>query len=106
MPVKPIGTDYWLKDGSKYTVSEEGTYVPDDAIFSRPTISLTSLPKLLVIDRLDDTGLFKTALDALKSNPTMYERWSASNAVNPADPDVNALLDAIGADKSLILAPE
>lgn len=105
MAIKKIGTDYWLPDGSKHTVSVKGTYVPDDAVFTAPTVSLARLPKLLIIDRLVTASLFDVALSALKASPVLYERWSASQTVDPADVDVNTLLDAIGADKSVVLGP-
>jgi len=64
------------------------------------------LPKILVIDRLETAGKFTAALAALQANALTYERWSASSSVDPLNPEVIALLDAIGADKTVILAPE
>lgn len=73
----------------------------------QPTAAPRVLSKLTVIDRLNKAGLFKAAFTALGGpGALLYERWSAASEVNTKDPDVLALLGAIGADVQTVLAPE
>lgn len=51
------GTEYWLSDGSKYTIDELGVDIPDDALLSPPEPSIEEK--------------FQAEMDALNSS---YER--------------------------------
>lgn len=82
---------------------ENGLEISDHIAIPAP---LARLPKLLVIDRLQQAGKFAAALAALTKDALIYERWSASNTVNVEDAEVLGLLAAIGADASVILGPE
>ena len=123
-PTAQFWTDFEVSDNSdgngpfisKWSVKmPDGTLAPEptnaelqatwDALQAMPKPA-ARLPKILVIDRLQAAGLFATALATLKADDLSYERWSASNSVDPTNPEVIALLDAIGADKAVILAPE
>lgn len=64
------------------------------------------ISKLVVIDRLNQAGLFTKAFQALGGpGALLYERWSAAAEVDREDAEVTALLTAIGADVAVILLP-
>lgn len=64
-----------------------------------------TLPKILIIRRLDAAGILETAHDALRANKRLDALWEAAGAIKANDPDVNAFLTSIGADLGVILAP-
>lgn len=66
-----------------------------------------TIPKSIIIERLHAAGKLAAAKAALDSNLLLRERWYAPDrpAVNADDPDTIALLQAIGADPKVILAP-
>lgn len=65
------------------------------------------LHKITLIERLAEAGLLAEAYVALGGPGSLgYERWQASVSVDPENPDVLALLTAIGADPAVMLAPE
>jgi len=71
-----------------------------------PELPPARISKLVFVDRLIAAGLFEAALLALKADPMNYERWQASNTVDPANAEVIGLVAAIGGDLSKLLAPE
>lgn len=64
--------------------------------------------KSLIVSRLNDVGKLAAASQALNSDLYSRERWYAPDqpAVHADNPEVVALLKAIGADLATILAPE
>ena len=62
--------------------------------------------KLLILQRLAAIDLAEVAIAALKSDEVAYEMWSAAVEIDSADPQVRAMLTAIGADPDEILKPE
>jgi hypothetical protein len=65
------------------------------------------IPKLLLIDRLIAAGKLEVAYAGLGGpGQPLYERWQASQTVDPMNHDVRALLSAIGCDIDAMLAPE
>jgi hypothetical protein len=65
------------------------------------------VPTRMIVDRLEAAGKLEAARAALDAAPLyMRERWNNRQLVNADDPDANALLQAIGADPAVILAPE
>jgi hypothetical protein len=66
-----------------------------------------TLPKLLVVNRLIEAKLLDDAYAVLGGpGKPLYERWQASSQVRVENDEVRALLEAIGADLDVILAPE
>lgn len=65
------------------------------------------LSKVTILDRLNAAGLVAKAFTAMGGPGTyVYERWQAApEMVDITHPLVVQVLDAIGADKSVILAP-
>lgn len=64
------------------------------------------LPKLVVVDRLIARGSLMAALAALNSDPVAKARWDAAVSIARDDPAVMSLLQAIGEDPAVILAPQ
>jgi hypothetical protein len=64
------------------------------------------VPTRTIVDRLEAAGKLEAARSALDA-ASLYtrERWNNRQVVNADDPDANALLQAIGADPVVILAP-
>lgn len=103
IPPDPANRDYaeflaWQEEGN---TPEPADPLPPEAA------SRVRLPKLTLVDRLDKAGKLDAALAALGTGKQRI-RWDASNAVDPANPDVRALLTAVvGADQvDVFLAPE
>lgn len=63
------------------------------------------VPKLVIIDRLIAVGLLDVALAALAADVVAKARWDAATAVYTDDATAIALMTAIGADPTVILAP-
>lgn len=82
---------------------DDEAFVPD--VYD-PAAVPRRIPKLVLIERLAAAGLFEAALAALKADPLQYERWQASQIVDPENPEVRGLLAAIGGDVETLLAPE
>ncbi|CAM5401069.1 hypothetical protein AFEL58S_02035 [Afipia felis] len=63
--------------------------------------------KSIIIDRLNDAGKLEAAYAVLQSAP-LYDRqrWESRDAIYFNDPTLLAALTAVGADPSVILAPE
>jgi hypothetical protein len=82
--------DDWIAAG--------GTVAPDEAPAGRRTVA-----KSTIIARLTDAEL-DAALSVMTTR--QKERWRAPDhpAVDAADPELLAVLDAIGADPSVVLA--
>lgn len=76
-------------------------FVPD--IYD-PAAAPRRIPKLALIDRLHAAGLFDAALAVIKADPLQYERWQASSSVDPENPEVRGLIEAIGGDAEALLA--
>lgn len=66
-----------------------------------------SLRKSVVVNRLIEAGKIGDAMSALMASPAAFARWTAPDwpEVYRDDPDVLAMLTAIGADATQILAP-
>lgn len=93
----------------------EETRIPltADEIAARKALEVAALAmpyevrKLLVIDRLQASGFFTKAMAALGAPGSLtYERWQAAQSIASDDPEVRALLAAVGADPDSILARE
>jgi hypothetical protein len=64
------------------------------------------VPTRIIVDRLEAAGKLEAARAALDAAPLYTrERWNNRQLVNADDPDANALLQVIGADPAVILAP-
>lgn len=63
--------------------------------------------KSVIVTRLQEAGLLQAASDALAGDLYARERWYAADksAIYADDPEAVALLEAIGADPEVILAP-
>jgi len=63
--------------------------------------------KSVIISRLIEAGKIDAAKAALEQDASAYARWWAPDrpAINHDDPDAIALLQGIGADPDVILAP-
>ncbi len=63
--------------------------------------------KRLIIDRLHETGKLKEAFAALHS-ASLYDqqRWLTRDSIYYNDPTMLAMLNAIGADPEIIMAPD
>jgi hypothetical protein len=73
-----------------------------------PTVeSKRTVLKSVIISRLIEAEKITEARAALDSDAALYARWWAPDrpAINCDDPDALALLDAIGADPDVIMAP-
>lgn len=81
----------------------EGNTIVD---YQAPDIPPARISKLTLVDRLNEAGLFVVALAALQADPLTYERWQASNTVDPSNAEVLALIAGIGGDASVLLASE
>jgi hypothetical protein len=63
------------------------------------------VPTRTIVDRLESAGKLEAARAALDAAPLYTrERWNNRQLVNADDPDAIALLQAIGAEPSVILA--
>ena len=75
--------------------------------YQAPAAGTLLLAKVAILDRLNAAGLLGKAFAAMGGPGSyVYERWqAASEMIDAANPLVTQVLDAIGADKSAILAP-
>ena len=75
------------------------------AEYVAPPAPVRYIAKLDIIDRLEAAGKFDAAMSALAST-TAYKqaRWNTATQIASDDPDVTAMLTAIGADPTTILA--
>lgn len=78
---------------------------PDDYV--EPAAPRRQVLKAVVEQRLIEAGLMDAAFAALSSSGVLFVRWYSriSDSVFFDDPDALALLDAIGADPEVIMAP-
>ena len=92
-----------MKDDRLYDPFIEGdeSFVPE--VYDPASVK-PRLAKLVLIERLATAGLFEAALTAIKSDPLQYERWQASQTIDPQNPEVRGLLAAIGGDVDELLA--
>ena len=76
--------------------------------YQAPAAGPLLLSKVTILDRLNAAGLLAKAFAAMGGPGSyVYERWqAASEMVDTTNPLVTQVLDAIGADKATILAPE
>jgi hypothetical protein len=78
-----------------------------DGYLKAPDSIRVSIPKHVIVDRLQAAGKLPQARARLDAgNLYARERWSARTAFDANDAELIALLNAIGADPSVILAPE
>jgi hypothetical protein len=75
---------------------------PDPAP-AAPVPPVKEISRLLIVDRLIAAGKLDAANDALSADAAKLARWSAATSIRIDDPDVIALLTAIGAAPSAIL---
>ena len=95
-----IPTDPGNRDYQAYLVS--GAVAAE---YVAPPAPVRYVDKLAIIDRLEATGLLTAALSALDAASTLQKaRWDNSIQIASDDPDVTAMLTAIGADPTTILA--
>lgn len=80
----------------------------DIAPFVAPAARPLLLSKVTILDRLNAAGLLAKAFTAMGGPGSyVYERWqAASEMIDTTNPLVTQVLDAIQADKTIILAPE
>lgn len=79
---------------------------PEVVAFLHPQPQQQIILKTVIIDRLYTAGLLGKARAYLDTLPLYtQERWNARNGVYVTDPDMLAVLRAIGADPAIILAP-
>lgn len=65
------------------------------------------ISKAVIIDRLIETNKLAAARAALDAQSLdVQEKWNARTAIYADDPTATALIEAIGADPSIIFAPE
>jgi hypothetical protein len=111
---------YGLRLASPFVVPE-GKQIVGDAAYSMVNDELVQkyavedvpvdrrrVLKSTVQQRLIDAGLMGKAYVALTANPVYFARWFAPDhpTVYADDPDALTLLDAIGADAAVIMAPD
>lgn len=68
------------------------------------TPSVKMISKLTIVDRMIAAGKIEAAMAALSSEPVAKFRWDAAQEIASNDPQVRALLSAIGANPDEILA--
>lgn len=69
-----------------------------------PTVAY--IPVYIVRERLEAVGLWEATATALASDPAkLLKVATLHEGIDPGDPEVGALLQAIGADPAAILAP-
>lgn len=95
----------WIEADGITTVSDGVTFAEIFARRAEPAPRLVL--KSVIISRLIAVGKIDAAKAALESRAASFARWWAPDrpAINHDDPDALALLTAIGADASEILAP-
>lgn len=78
------------------------------ATYRASTDPPVTVSKVAILDRLNAVGLISKAFVAMGGPGSyLYERWqAAADQVHVSNPLVVQVLDAIGADKAVILAPE
>lgn len=98
-----IPADPGNSDWQKYQAWLAAGGVPET-----PDLPPRTVRKSLIIQRLHDAGKLAAASAALNSDVYARERWYAPDqpAVHADNEEVVALLKAIGADATAILAPE
>lgn len=64
------------------------------------------VPKTTIVARLKAVNLFDAAASALAGNQAASAMWAVGPAINSDDQATAGLLEAIGADPAVILAPE
>lgn len=86
----------------KATVVEYVEPSVDEEEEATPTTVI--VPRMAIIDRLNDLGKFEDALTVLKSNSLLEQKWYAlTEGVYADDEDISALLTAIGVEPSTVL---
>lgn len=95
----------WIEEDGITSVSDGVTFAEIYAKRAEPPQRLVS--KSVIISRLTAVGKIGAARKALETDDARYARWWAPDrpAINCDDPEAIALLKAIGADPSEILAP-
>lgn len=95
----------WLEEDGITTVSEGFTFA--EIYARRAEEPKRTIAKSVIVSRLIAANKIADAKRALDANPAAFARWFASDrpAINHDDPDAIALLKAIGADPTEILAP-
>ncbi|MFI5409152.1 hypothetical protein [Kaistia sp. UC242_56] len=81
--------------------------VPTWILEDEPPAPRRQVLKAVVEQRLIEAGLMDAAFAALSSSGVLFARWYSriSDSVFFDDPDALALLDVIGADPEVIMAP-
>ena len=94
-----------VEGGAIVTVREGVVFAELFARYAEPP--KRTVLKSVIVSRLIAAEKIGAAYQALNSNPEYWARWVASDrpAINHDDPDALAVLKAIGADPSEILAP-
>lgn len=112
-----IADESFVGDDPRYIASDEAGigWAWDGAEFTPPDVVIPPGPepeprlvrKALIIDRLHAAGKLEDAYATLQSS-SLYDRqrWEVRDAVYYNDPTTLAVLNAIGADPDVILAPE
>ena len=110
------GAEIYIDDDSD-PIDEQRSLTPDEdqivrdlaqdiAVNREIEESRYAVSKLTIISRLEAQGKFQAAIDALKANEFMYEKWQAVSHLQSDDANAIALFTAIGCDPDEILARE
>jgi|GEM_PF-6174066 len=67
-------------------------------------VKINSISKLDLINRLEAINKFQDALEILKSDDLLYEKWSAATEIKTNDKNARGLLQNLGLDPAAILA--
>ncbi len=63
-----------------------------------------SISKIDLINRLEAMNKFQEALQILKSDDLLYEKWSASSEIKTNDTNARNLLETLGLDPDKMLS--
>ncbi len=68
-------------------------------------IDVNVIPKLTLLSRLEQAGLLSAAINTLKTDPVLYEKWVALPHIDITDPTIKSFLTSIGGDVNTLLSP-
>jgi hypothetical protein len=80
--------------------------IPGARVLVPEIVSVRYVPVPLARERLEAAGQWDALVTVLSADmPKLVKLLTLRDGLNPADPEVLAVLDAIGADADAILAP-
>lgn len=88
--------------------TDDWPYIVREVAVTTEAIPAASYPvsKLTIVKRLQAAGKWVDVRAFFTSNEDALDRWNAASYIDSDDPEVLAVLAAIGADPTVILAPE